>query len=309
MVIDLLYMTPEKAQLVAKNIAMATFGSASYKAKDRFCYRFYNMRYNETDYNYLTQVEGKALPAKMKFIPIIRPKIQYLISQLTMMDIMYKVRLVDRDSLNRKIDAKFKAYIDLMDEHLDEAIAAGQYQSQANQMAVQQVLQQLQQNKDPQAQLQAAMLQSRTQLANLGIKEDIEKLSKKHEQALLAETYTASEHLELLGHKLLKWLIDTKNIKEESVLAFTDKVVTGKEIYHVHFNESESHPFLKRVQPLDCYWSADENTRWLMQCRWVSFRYRYTATQMVEYFKPYMSENLLKELNHEYRGKLVYTVE
>ena len=69
------------AERCVSSIIQMSKGQYNQSYKDRICYNMYNGIQNEKDYEYLTKVGDKAYPAKLRFIPILRTKLDRLISE------------------------------------------------------------------------------------------------------------------------------------------------------------------------------------------------------------------------------------
>ena len=105
----------EKNKSWIKQYAMAVRKnclSDKLKIKDKFCYDSYYGLLQESDFNYLTKVGEMEYPAKIRFIPLIRPQLDLLSSENVKRPMITRVFTIDIDSTKSKEDVMVKEILD-----------------------------------------------------------------------------------------------------------------------------------------------------------------------------------------------------
>ena len=121
---------------------------------DVLCWNMYNNTFDETEYKYLTEIDGYILPAHMRHIPKQRPYLDWLTGRQVDRPFQFSVSCTDKKALKRKYDSRVKFYTD---EYITRwrgmynQIGAGLQQVQQQKQEIQQQLEQQPQN-DEQAQ-------------------------------------------------------------------------------------------------------------------------------------------------------------
>ena len=101
--------------------------------------------------------------------------------------------------------------------------------------------------------------------------------------------YKYRDILENISQKGLKYLIAKYNIRDIFNNGFEDKLVTDKEIYYVNYHPGDSDPILRRVNPLNFFYSNDDEADWLGDCQWAMEERWMTVNQVVDEFKAELS--------------------
>ncbi len=84
------------------------------KEKDKFCYNMYNGIQNESDFDYLRKVGDYEYPAKIRFIPLLRPRFDRMRGEETKRPFNWKTYSVDSESLFDKNQKKYESVIALI---------------------------------------------------------------------------------------------------------------------------------------------------------------------------------------------------
>ena len=273
------------------------------KLRDRFCYDLYYGIINESDYNYLTKVGEYQYPAKVRFVPLIRPKLDRLASEETKRPFPWHVYAIDKDSLLKKKDHKSKLILDVIRSRImmrRHTLITTQQQMQQQQIQQQQLQQQPQQTPPPSGMIPPDHPLYKTLMDQVDNELLITAREIKH-----INQYYMYEHRdfkEIMAHKGLKFLMAKYDIREVFSDGFIDELVTDKEIYKADWNGYDEDPELRKVNILNFYHSGDDDVKWVDQCHWaVEIRYM-TVNQIVDEFKHELTDEDYKRLQDS--GKL-----
>jgi hypothetical protein len=272
------------------------------KQKDKFCYDLHNGIFDQGDYDYLRKVDTYEYPAKIRFIPILRNRTDLLRSQEVQRPFSFRVYTVDQESLRKKEDAKFKSYLDTM----NGALISHQMKIQKTTAEIQKQQQQFEQMKqaaekegkelDPaeKQQIDAMSEQLNQMLQPLNHEQmlnekDIEKVENYYR-------YQYKDMLEMISEKGLRYLLAKYNIKDIFNNGFEDKIVTDKELYYVNYHPGDEDPILRRVNPLNFFYSNDDESDWVGDCQWAMEERWMTVNQVVDEFKAELSAEDIDKL-------------
>jgi hypothetical protein len=287
------------------------------KQKDRFCYNFFEGIENESDYNYLTKVDKYEYPAKLRFVPLIRPQLDYLISEETKRPFSYRVFSIDHQALQRKetmqmqmLFGKIKDNFVARNLQIQEAMQQIQ-QAQQQQMQAEQQAQQPQEGQEQQPQVQPLdpqqkqMLELQAQkikLQSIFSKKDLDEIDKfmKYEYRDLSE---------IVIQKGMQYLIEYYDIKDKFTEGFKTQLKTDKEVYFVDWNGEDEDPIFRRVEDLNFFHSGDDEAEWIDQCEWTQENRWMTFAQILDEFKDDLTvEDIekLKNRNFSYTSQSNY---
>lgn len=280
------------------------------KMKDKFCYDLYHGIFNDADFDYLRKVDKYEYPAKIRFIPILRPKADLLKSQETQRPFNFRVFTIDQLSIENKADHKMNHYFTLMQQRLlekKEMIMTAESQLRKVQDNINKVRQQAaeQQQELPielQMALEAAESQIRLAMSPLSSEQllnekDIEKVEKYYR-------YTYQDFIEIIAERGLKYMIYKHRIRDLFQHGFEDKICVDKEYYYAHYHNGDADPLVRRVNPLNFYYSNDEEAEWVGDCEWAMEERWMTVPQIVDEFKNELSAGDMEKLRQ--KGLLSY---
>ena len=244
-------------------------GSVSYqKEKDRFCYDLYSGIMNEQDYNYLTKVDKYEYPAKLRFIPLIRPQLDYLRSEEARRPLNLRVFTTDQVSLQKKEDEMFRMMSETIHGNFVQRLTEIQNAISEIQQQIQPPQGQQAQPPDPKQLQEQKMNALKMALPNDMLQQGATFTSKDIEKLEKYMKYDYKDMIEEIMEKGMKYLIEKYNIKDKFTSGFEDKMVTDKEIYHVDWNGMDEDPQLRKVDLLNFYYSGDDDTEWIDECEW-----------------------------------------
>ena len=107
--------TEEWIKETVKAIGHRTLTEIATRKKDMICHMYYNGIKNDAEFEYLNTVGDYVYPAKIRFFPIVRPKIDLQISKLTRRALSFRAFASDEISLREKYDKKMHEYLNMID--------------------------------------------------------------------------------------------------------------------------------------------------------------------------------------------------
>jgi len=274
------------------------------RKKDMICHMYYNGINNEAEFEYLNSVGDYVYPAKIRFFPIIRPKVDLQISKLTRRALSFRAFASDELSLRERYEKKMQSYLMAMDVKIKTQRALAKERIMELEIRLQQINQQLQ--IQPKDQEEAMMLQQLKAMKPLIIQAITQ--AKTIDSDFLLITAEEEENIERNfkmkyediiekgAQSFLKKSIRENCILEESIQAFKNGVITGKPIYFVDTLEGERFPDFRALSGLSVCWSAEESSRYIQDCPWASYTVKMSIGSVISQF-PEMSNNDRERLN------------
>lgn len=272
------------------------------KMKDKFCYDLYHGIFNESDFDYLRKVDKYEYPAKIRFIPLLRPKADLLKSQETKRPFNFRVFTIDQLSISKKDDHKMNHYFSLIQQKLiakKEMIVTAQSALQKVQQNIDQVRQSAaEQGQQLPPDLQMALEQAESQLRIAMSPLASEQIlnSKEIEEVEKYYNYTYQDFIEIIAERGLKYMIYKHRIRDMFQHGFEDKICVDKEYYYCHYHNGDPDPTVRRVNPLNFYYSNDEESEWVGDCEWAMEERWMTIPQIVDEFKNDLSAEDMEKL-------------
>ena len=269
------------------------------KKKDILCFKMYNGDFNESDYDYLTKSGDYSYPAKVRWIPYVRPKLENLRSRKQRRIFNFSVYVSDVDSLKRKSDYAAHKMLSIIDAEIERRymeVDMALMELQQKQQSMAQLMQQQPQSEEEAQQLQQLQqtvpfvlkqyeyIQKRLEKEGAFIQEDLDKINRyfKYDFRDIKEEYT---------QKILSHYRKELNIHYESLRSFTYSLITGKPMFYVDMKSSWKEPVFKAISPVKVYWSADGENRWIQDGTWVAIEEYMSATDCITEFRDDLKEN------------------
>jgi len=291
-------------QRCAGAIVNMSFASNTAKAKDKFCYDIYNGVQNEADFDYLRKVDDYEYPAKIRFIPLLRPKFDRLRAEETKRPFNWRVFTIDSDSVNDKSQKRFEKIVSTMAAKKKEL---GLQYKQA-----------LQNIEDIQAEINNARQKATEEVGQVPF--DLEQKLRQAERELTMGKYVIShenlitdkelqgietyfkykfkDFLEIMAEKGIKFLMATQNIKDVFNLGFEDKLVVDKEYYFCDWEDSmnSEDPEFRKVNPLGFYYAGDSQVEWVGEAEWCMEERYMTINQIIDEYGNHLSFQDMEKL-------------
>jgi hypothetical protein len=271
------------------------------KQKDRFCYDLYNGIFNESDYDYLRKVDKYEYPAKIRFIPLIRPKLDRLRSEETKRPFVFRVFTVDKASIEKKESSKARAIVNLIYSRITARNLELQelYESYNQQQAE---LDKFVGEQKATAEQQAIVKQLKKQIEILKQPLSSETVISKAELDKIDAYYRQSyrDWQEIIAEKGIHYLVQHYDLKSMFNEGFEDELVTDKEFYYADYHPGDNDPVVRRVTPLNFYYSSDDECQWVQDCEWAMEERWLTLPQIVDEFKADLSTEDMENLKRSY---------
>jgi hypothetical protein len=296
--------TEEWMKRCVGGIVTMCFTSRLSKAKDKFCYDIYNGVQNDADFDYLRKVDDYEYPAKIRFVPLLRPKFDRLRAEETKRPFNWRVFSIDSNSIQDKNQKKF--------ERIIQTMANNKKKINQSYLAALQNLDDLKFQID-QTRARATKevgqvpLELEQQLRAAEREIDMGKYVISHENIISEKEledievyfkYKFKDFLEIIAEKGIKFLMATQGLKDTFNLAFENKLVVDKEYIYVDWEESmnSEDPVIKNVNPMGFYYAGDSQVEWVGEAEWCMEERLMTINQIVDEFGPKLSFNDMEKL-------------
>ncbi len=283
------------------------------KRKERFCRNIYNGVFNDADFEYLTKIGKYDYPAKIRFIPILRPKCELLKSQETIRPFVWRPYVVDAESIERKEDIKLKEMLGIVRSKAVERmmnISRIQQQIEKQKQKIQEAQQQgggqdEQGNPLPANEEQTIMLEelmAQLELASQELKPEQIFSEKELQRIERYYKYEFKDWWELLAERSAKFLTNELHLGLIFNLGFEDKVVLDREIYYVDYNPGKPDPEVRRVLPENFYFSASDDQVWIQDSEWCMEEQYMSLTAILDEFRDELSPKDIEDLKNRTPG-------
>src|SRR3990172_3632458 len=303
--------TEDGRRLIVEAIAQQTL-PVSLTSKEIYCWKMFHDIFDTDQFLYLRKIGEYELPAQMRHFPRQRPMLNNLISRQNLRKFPFSLRAVDKASLKKKNENKFKAILDLLYNQMDVYLYNFNQQIQQIEIQKQQVLEALSQidqqnipNKiQAKSQLTAVLGELQHVIDLLGKKEIISKeqladMDKYH-------TYTHRDFVEEIGQKGLLNLRTCYHVKQRSVEAFTERCVTGREYFYVDYIPENNKLHYEVVNGLKVTYSTEGSQQWTNDSDWVALTDFWSYNNILSYFDKWpLSTDHKKLLEKKYASSLI----
>lgn len=275
-------------------------GKDDSKKQDIQCWLMYYNVWNEEEFDYLRKIPNGTqgendyyLPAKMKYIPIQRSKLDYLVSTQRHRPWVFSIALSDNASKQEKYFTGISEAVKGVRNAVDQV--NNQYEQAL--IGINQQQQELQQllSKQPESEEEAAQIQElQKQLPYINhsltnISSNIqEEITKNHQDSLKAkrlEGYTEKDWKEDVAQKTMYMLRQKLNIERKSVKNFVSHIVTGKQAYYVDFIPGKKYPEFETVNTNKLYYPSTESLEWIQWGDWVVIEEKMAKNDIVSKYK------------------------
>lgn len=250
-----------------KSIVEMAFTNPYAKYKDQMCYNIVNGVIDE-NFDYLTKVKDNAFPAKFRFIPLLKPRLDRLQTDELQKPFVFRVMTVDKESLTEKKDAAIQQILALSKALYAEKISRGQ-----------QALAGMQKQSEQNPELQQQFAQTAEQInAQMRVtKDDMDKIS-------AALKVRPGDLREMIMYKGLSKYITQTNLRELFNTSFMDLCTTDKEYFQIDYPGNGRDPVVKLLRVQDFWHSADSDTDYVDECEMACYREHMTPTRLLDEF-------------------------
>jgi hypothetical protein len=273
------------------------------RGRDQLCYDLFNGDTNTNTFDYLTGEGEMKYPAQVRFIPIIRPLFEVLRSTEATRPFEPQVYTIDPISTEEKQDKMYRQVID----KVISRISTQTQQLDLLKLQIDYNRQQLQAAQQPQEGQQPGQMQNPSQMINLQRMEmqlrQVEDIAERSRQVFTEEMAKAQKHykynyrtaLEIAVSVGLRWWIARYSMDELFLDGFNDLFITDNEIYHIHDATSGTDPRVSRCSPLNIFYPAQENVRYIDESDWAMHVQWMSPSQILQNF-PSISSEKVKQL-------------
>ena len=251
--------------------------SSGVHAKDQLCYKLYYGNQKESDYQYLTGAGEYRMPARIRFMPIVRPYFDLLMSTQESRPLEPKVYAVDVGSLDEKAEAAAKMMTSQIVQGIDEAqqrLDLMQMQMQSRRQMLQQATQQGQADPQIQIQIQAASLE--LDAIQRSIERGNAMLDGRMEEAERQSMLSAQTQKEVMAQHGLQYLMQKYKWKDIFDDGFRDLMLVDNEIYCIDDVHDGHDPSFRKVSPLMFSYLSSQDANWIdeapgvVETRWMT---------------------------------------
>lgn len=264
--------------------------------KIAYCRALWNNTLDDSRFNYLqnkvekivkderTGVEDiltMEMPAKIRHIPIIRPKLHALISKEKSRPIISKVVGFDADIVDKKIERIKNDVLEKQVKKIKMKQAAQQAQQQLL-AAQQQMIQQL--AEDPGA--QGIIMQMQAELDNLNevVMRDVVLTQEEAKKIKQYYQYTHKEFEELLCSQALSDYIENEGLRHIFNDAFEEQMITGEPIYYCNWEPGLDRPETRHIHPEFLWYDDTSTVKFLHQLPWIVEYMPLHIEEVITYF-------------------------
>jgi hypothetical protein len=259
----------------------------------RYDYLYNNVNKTVTGQDGTDQTISMEMPAKVRHIPIVRPKLQSLISKEMGRPLITRTIGVSRDLVDKKTKTELD---DLWKKSLEKLFQ--QQAAQRSQMMLVQQQQQLMQQVAEMPGAEAMIMEMQNEIEYLQeiINKDAALTQKEVKEVRKYYRYTHKEFEESLSDDALKEFIDRKRLRQKTNDAFKELMVTGEPIYYVDYEEGMKEPDFRVVSPEFIWYQYNETAKYLHELDWIVEYFPMSYGQLVQSYGMYLTKKQLSEI-------------
>ena len=296
--------TPEGREEMFRSILTELRNTKRNEDRDTACYNIYNGEIDSDSFSYLTKIGENYLPAKVRWFPLATSKVNKLVSQEAQRDIKSRLFLSDRRSVeerNKKRSEKLfgmaRKKIELINEgYLLQMAQINQAKQRMQELSQQQPQDEKEQRElaDLQANLPVLEVKLNTIMSNINFDKLV--TDKEIDEIDRYMTYEDKDIIEEAFQGGLNDAIYKQKIKYKKVNAFRNKVVTGKEIFFVHYEHGMVNPVFKNLPVRNVKWTTELNAHFIHDCRGASYDTEMSITEVLTRYGTHLIDKDLVDL-------------
>ena len=259
----------------------------------RYDYLYNNVEKKITDQHGMDQVITMEMPAKVRHIPIVRPKLQALISKEMGRPLITRTIGTD-DAI---IDKKTKKELDDLWEQSLKKLHQKRMAQQAQMMLIaqqQQLMQQVAQM--PNAESMILKMQEEIEYLQEVIGKDVALTQKEVKTIKKYYRYSHKEFEEKLADDALKEYLDRKRLRQKTNDAFKEQMINGEPIYFVDYEEGMKEPAFRVVAPEFIWYQDNEMAKYLHELDWIVEYMPLSYGQILQQYGMYMTKENLENI-------------
>ncbi len=274
--------------------------------KDRISWAFYHGDQEDSSYDYLRKVGEYEYPAFVRFVPLLRPKLDRLRTEYTQREFDFTVFTIDQQSVDNKADQQVRGFMNqirssVMDKfyNLQEASKQVSQAMALQQQQEQQMMQQQQGGIQPAAQpqqvinpQQAAQMQVFQEvLKEQGFltRKDLEKLDQMHGQE-------GRQLHEMLAQSGMEYLMYAQKLEQTFNDGWQNKMVTDKPVFHVDWDSPYDDPFCETVDTKYFRYAHDNEVDEIEKAEWAQKDMYMSVGSVIDRFRYDLSPEDMNKL-------------
>lgn len=291
--------TPEGREEMFRSIITELRNTNRHEDRDTICYNIYNGEQDPANFSYLTKIGENYLPAKIRWFPLLTSKVNKLVSQEAQRDIKSRVFLSDRRSVKEREKKRSEKLFNLARkkiELINESYLLQEAQVTVAKQRMQQLSQEQPQNEKEQrelAELQANLPMLEVKLNTIMSNIQFDKLvtDKEVDEIDRYMTYDDKDIIEEAFQGGLNDAIYKQKMKMKKVNAFRNKVVTGKEIFFVHYEKGMINPVFENLPVRNVKWTTELNAHFIQDCRASSYDTEMSITEILTRYGKHLKQD------------------
>ncbi len=264
----------------------------------------YDYLYNKIDKRVVDDQSGideiitMEMPAKVRNIPIIRPKLQSLISEEMARPIVSKVIGVSQDTVDKKIE-KIKnsilerQMIKIKQKHAAQQVAQEIINTQR------QLMSELPQD-NPQAKTLIAEMQVELEYMQNLLNKDIVLTQDESNKIKEYYQYSFKEFEEQLASQALEEYIDVERLRHLMNNFFEESMISGEPIWYCNWEPGMTKPEVRLVRPEFIWYQSNEAAKYLHELDWVVEYMPLSIGQVIQYFGAHLTQEQLDQIRTEF---------
>jgi hypothetical protein len=285
-----------------RNVNMAIGDGSSYKEKELTCWSMYYSKMKDTDYAYLTKYGDYDIPVKVRFVSIVRPNVDYLVSKYLSNPFNFSIKTVDKKSLNEKYSMKIKMMVDEMINGIDEKYLALQTQIQMitdKRQELMMILEQEPESEEHAQQLeeikkQMPLIQMKMQQMTNALQRELKHTNEQMSNADMLSRFKPKDIREDLVQKKMVNFYESAALAETHKWTMTEKCVTGRPYIYVDIVDGELIYEWKESHTV--FHSKNSKVRYTEDGDWVAYEEYLSYDQILNQWGKELTAEEIKKL-------------
>lgn len=257
------------------------------KRQQRFCRDFYDGIFDKTETNYLTKIDEYDLPAEIRFIPIVRPKLNLLQSQEITRPFNWHIYACDERSIDAKVSARDRMIMGIIQDKMVQKHDAMQ--------AIINLQKQIQAEQREPTREEIEQLNQLNQAASIQIGVTPDEI-KEVDKYIFKNPTNATEYK--VSTKI-KDILKKQNVQMIFNNGFLSKMINDEEIYYVDVTDDYNEPVVKQVDEISLFYSIDDDVQYLEDAEWIRWDQYLNYAQIIDMFGSEITDLELNGLQKE----------
>lgn len=265
----------------------------------------YNNVFNDTEYEYMTKVEGDlTYPAKVRDIgsQLIRTRTNILESTQARRRFRFHSAVIDERSIKIKYEQRMKNILDAMEDHIDDNYA--QIVSVINGVneQMQDMEKQLQvQPENEEMAMQLMEMKKNMPVIRLEYEKMVRTLSRQQlnmedikSRITAARKYNEMEMVEELSNAFIRSKL-AGDLRDHWDSGMQENIITGQPCFFVNYNTKTKKVDFRSLGIKNAFYSKSSSNKWTDECEWQSYFERLSVSQIASTYD--MTETELNNLS------------